>query len=70
MNKVDLLTKLFNICSPLVGASPKRQRKALSHSKISQTTIPPRELVQYCKETQTLTEQHERDGESLITSTS
>ncbi len=34
----------------------------LSASKITQTNIPPRETVSYCKETQTPHEVHEREG--------
>jgi len=36
-----------------VPATGRRQVSALGISKITQTSIPPREVVQYCKETQT-----------------
>ena len=38
----------------VLDVAGRRQMSALGISKITQTSIPPRELVQYSKETQTL----------------
>jgi len=42
-----------DVAVPEVPAAGRRQLSALGVSKISQTSIPPREVVQYSKETQT-----------------
>ena len=39
----------------------------LSTSKVTQTSIPPRENVSYSKETQTQIEQYEREGKLTYT---
>jgi len=43
-------------------ATGRHQMSALGISKITQTSIPPREVVQYCKETQTASLPEDSEG--------
>lgn len=46
-----------------LNAYSKRRSSQLSVVSVQSTNIPPRELVTYAKQTQTVSSGHERDGE-------